>query len=162
MADYHMFKVGDVGFAGAVRWDVTATVEPGTTRDELLDIARSIAMDFRESRPYHALSVGFADAPQYLERGAYPLGYWHDAPHGRWSKARHAAADYSNFAEADHLRDKDWGRRPTLTQADLWARFGDRHAEPEEVVIADLADDEGRSVDEVRTDLHAVAFWTAS
>jgi hypothetical protein len=60
MADYHVFKIGDVSFAGAVRWDVKVTVEPEATRDELLDIARSIAADFRESRPYHALSAQWA------------------------------------------------------------------------------------------------------
>lgn len=153
---HELLRVREAAFG---RWDVGVLVEGGTTAAQLEKVAREIAADFRKTHPYAALSVGFADYPHFLERRSYALGFWEDAPHGDWTRPEEAETDYSNFKEKNHLREKDWDKRPSAEQVDLWARAYDLGGDIDQV-SEKLAQGTSRTPNEVRAAILSATFWT--
>jgi len=174
MAEYTIEQIEDLSFANVYRYTVKAVVEPGTTKQELAEIAREIAEDMRETKRYFALAIHFYDYPELIGDMA-PLGQWIDAPYGDWSRADEAKyMDYSTHQEDDsELREKDWSKRPTQEEIDVYVMFRQEmnalwnEIDPEEPTAAPdedqaiqaLADVTGKSIEAVRSDLQKVNLW---
>ena len=119
---YEIFEFQDVG-ALAVRYVAHVLTEPGTSGDQLTQIAQLIADEVRLESPYQAWSVGFYDYPEYLGFG-FVMGRVEFAPFGDWGLADQVElGDYSTFESKSFFREKDWAQRPTQDEVTIWRRW---------------------------------------
>jgi hypothetical protein len=123
VVSYTVYSVREVPVGSIRRTEVAVVVEPGATRVQLMEVAEQIAEDRRSAAHYDALVVGFFDYVDFIDRGPYSLGRWEHAPDGQWAQARAALPNYSNFAVADHLQEKDWAKRPDAEMVKLWQEW---------------------------------------
>jgi len=174
LPSYTIEQIEDLSFPNVYRYSVRVVVEPETKKDELAAIAREIAKDMRETKRYFALSVYFYDYPELIGDIA-PLGQWIDAPYGDWARAGGAKyMDYSTHQEnATLLKEKDWSKRPTQEQVDVYIMFqqrmsalwkqtdpNDLTARPDEdKVIKAIAEKLNKTVEDINSDLLEVNTW---
>lgn len=147
------------------------------SRDELERLAEHLAGEFRDSGGYAVLWLGFYDRREYVEtRDSAPLGHWADAPHGLWGAAIGAdAGDYDQYRASSYLRDKDWSKRPSDRDVELWTRWkgiGDQFqstvgarelvTDPDAIAEALVEIEDDLDADELRAALRRVAAWTST
>jgi hypothetical protein len=172
VADYEVLDVEEVPLEGALGIRLRVLMPPAVTASQLRVVAEELAVQYRVSHQYQALSVGFVDYREF-DDGFHSLGVWEDAPFGEWDRAAEAEpGDYSTFQSASGLRNKDWSMRPTQEHVDvleLWSTTWEAtFAETDDFGESDTAADERARTEfqltqeELLEILAAVTFWAAS
>lgn len=107
---------------GAQRTWLTVSVDEGATKDDLAQVGRRLAFEYRVALGYQALLIYFVHFPEEVDT----LGTWIHAPFGDWNRAAEVSpGDYSQHLVDDRTVEKDWTLLPTDAQVDLYNRYRD-------------------------------------
>jgi len=165
---YEILDMEDISFAGAIRYNLRVTVEEGTTREGLRQVAAEISEQYRASHRYSALNIFFYHYPE-ISNDVASLGVWDDSPFGDWSRAGEVEpGDYTHHQPNDQTKEKDWSLLPSQKDATLYAAYNalfyslaessDEYPSDDDV-IALVAEQEGASVGDIEGAIDRFLVW---
>jgi len=107
----------------ARRFTYHVLINPGTTKNDMEQIALKVLAQAQKENPFNALAVGFNDHAALTGHG-FRFGRVEFAPNGRWADAGTVrTGDYSTLRMTNLLREPDWDNAFTKREAKIYARY---------------------------------------
>lgn len=151
---------------GGKAWMVYEVVVPSrSTKTDLTEIAHEVVASAKGGTPFSILVVEFYDRAELVRLSGAPLGW---ARFGGPLDSSIAPGDYEEMSLGTHLSQKDWGERPSLQEAQIFASFiramrsygnGQQSAEERSEALRQSAESAGVSTREAERAIDEVQRW---
>lgn len=143
--NYSVAEEEDISTISAKRYKWHVVVEEDLSKEELENLAKDIVEEAKEGKKFNAITIGFYDYEEYIGTG-YTLGMVEYAPGGKWSEADTVdAGDYDKMDYDFDLREKDWDKRLTKEEVDIYTEWQNLYNS--QVTTDDLPDEDEVSQD---------------
>lgn len=120
---WEIYNIEDISIASAERFEYHVVINDQVTPKQIKEIGEQIIEKAKRETPFNALAIGFYDYPEYIGSG-YILGQAEVAPNGEWANAVNInTGDYSNMKVNWDIKEKDWDKRLTPKEAEVWGRW---------------------------------------
>ena len=120
---YRIMRIDNSPSGSARRFTYHVLINPGTTKNDMEQIALKVLAQAQKENPFNALAVGFNDHAALTGHG-FRLGRVEFAPNGRWADAGTVrTGDYSALRMVNHLKEPDWDNALTKKEAKIYARY---------------------------------------
>jgi len=129
---YSIAKIKDISYGNVKRFEYHVVIPDEVTPEQMKLVVKDVVDKAKKEEKFNAIVVMMYDYPEYIDHG-YTLGRAVFAPDGDWSKADTVeAGDYSKmeFNWVD-LRNKDWSKRLTKKEVEIWKTWQDKYAKEE-------------------------------
>ena len=168
---YSIAEINDISYGNVKRFEYNVVIPEEVTPEQMKLVVKDVVDKAKKGEKFNAIVVMMYDYPEYIGYG-YTLGRVVFAPDGDWSKADTVeAGDYNKMKFGWlELRNKDWTKRLTKKEVEIWKTWQDK-AEEESKSSELLDEDEitkwvaqkfGISPDDVTNILIKQSEWLSS
>lgn len=137
LVKYELHSVDDIstGFEKRLqRFRLHVVVKEPADTEQLQAVVKAVVEDAKEKRPFNAVVVFLYDYPEYVGHGM-TLGKAEYAPGGEWADSGTVkTGNYKTMEYAWGLLEKDWDKRLTQDEVDVWSAWWDLCSELDKTI----------------------------
>lgn len=140
--DYEIVEIEDISIGVIKRYCLHVLVNQEANIEQLKILSKKITENFKKEKSFNALVLGFYDYKEYVGFG-YILGKVEYAPFSDWAKASDVkAGEYSTMDYKFDLREKDWSKRLTQEEVDIYKYWHELYQSKADLNSTDLPNED--------------------